>query len=60
MPPDDYINTLEQAWSIAIPQMTAFENTNAGDFNDAVKCNVLKSKVGGKFAPVPANDPFTY
>ena len=57
MPPDDYINTLEQAWSIA-PQMTALENDNAGDFNDAVKCDVLKSKIGGKFAPVPADDPF--
>src|SRR6185369_5823370 len=59
MPPDDYINTLEQAWSIAVPQMTALENDNAGDFNDAVKCDVLKSKIGGKFAPVPADDPYT-
>ncbi|CAH1767814.1 11101_t:CDS:1 [Entrophospora sp. SA101] len=60
MPPDDYVNTLEQAWSIAVPQMTALETANAGDFDDAIKCNVLKSKIGGKFAPVPANDPFTH
>ncbi|CAG8603199.1 9095_t:CDS:1 [Diversispora eburnea] len=58
MPPDDYVNTLEQAWSIAVPQMTALENVNTGDFNDGIKCNILKSKIGGKFAPVPANDPF--
>ncbi|CAJ0829002.1 21914_t:CDS:2 [Entrophospora sp. SA101] len=47
MPPDDYVNTLEQAWSIAVPQMTALETANAGDFDDAIKCNVLKSKIGG-------------
>ena len=49
MPPDDYINSLEQAWSIAVPQMTTLETANIGDFNDAVKCSILKNKIGGKY-----------
>ncbi|CAG8491605.1 1235_t:CDS:2 [Dentiscutata heterogama] len=32
------------------------ENVNAEDFNDAVKCNILKSIMGRKYAPVPANN----
>ncbi|CAG8627290.1 4941_t:CDS:2, partial [Diversispora eburnea] len=45
MLPNDYINTLEQTLFIAVPQITAFENANVGDFNDAVKYNILKSKI---------------
>jgi len=39
--------------------MTALETANAGDFNDAIKFAVLKSKLGGKYIPVPNNDPYT-
>ena len=39
--------------------MTALETANAGDFNDAIKFAVLKSKLGGKYIPVPNNNPYT-
>ena len=38
--------------------MTALETANTGDFGDAYKCELLKSKMVGKYAPVPANDPY--
>ena len=36
--------------------MTLLENTNAGDFDNAYKCEILKSMMGGKYTPVPANN----
>ncbi|CAG8715516.1 12260_t:CDS:1, partial [Cetraspora pellucida] len=36
--------------------MTVLKNANAGDFDNAVKCNILKSMMGGKYAPVLANN----
>jgi hypothetical protein len=36
--------------------MTALKNANAGDFDDAIKFILLKSKLGGKYIPVPGND----
>src|SRR5215469_1554375 len=39
--------------------MTALETANAGDFNDAIKFAVLKTKLEGKYIPVPNNDPYT-
>src|SRR3954447_15166823 len=36
--------------------MTALKNANAKDFDNAVKCTLLKSKIGGKYASVPANN----
>ena len=38
--------------------MTALENANAGDFNDAIKFVILKTKLGEKYLPVPNNDPY--
>ncbi|CAB5208405.1 unnamed protein product [Rhizophagus irregularis] len=38
--------------------MTVLENANAGDFDDAVKCNIYKAQMGGKYLPVPAQDPY--
>ena len=38
--------------------MTALENATAGDFDDAIKFGLLKSKLGGKYIPVPVNDPY--
>jgi len=36
--------------------MTLLENANAGDFDNAYKCEILKSMMGGKYIPVPANN----
>ena len=38
--------------------MTVLENANARDFDDAVKCNIYKAQMGGKYLPVPAQDPY--
>ena len=38
--------------------MTALENANVEDFDDAIKFGLLKSKLGGKYIPIPANDPY--
>jgi len=57
-PPDDYLDRLIQSISFAQGHMTVLENTNAGDFDDAVKCNIFKAQMGGKYLPVPAQDPY--
>jgi hypothetical protein len=58
MTPDDYCDMVIQAWAPAVPNMTALENANPGDFNDAVKVEIMKGKMGGKYAPVPAQNNF--
>ena len=55
-PPDDYLDKVIQSWAYLEGHMTVLENANAGDFDNAVKCNILKSMMGGKYAPVPANN----
>jgi hypothetical protein len=57
-PPDDYLDRLIQSISFAQGHMTVLENANAGDFDDAVKCNIFKAQMGGKYLPVPAQDPY--
>ena len=57
-PPDDYLDRLIQSISFAQEHMTILENANAGDFDDAVKCNIYKAQMGGKYLPVPAQDPY--
>src|ERR1043165_8408782 len=57
-PPDDYLDRLIQSISFAQGHMTVLENANAGDFDDAVKCNIYKAQMGGKYLPVPAQDPY--
>ncbi|CAG8786781.1 469_t:CDS:2, partial [Racocetra fulgida] len=42
----------------AIPNMMALENANAGDFDDAVKVEIIKGKMAGKYAPVPLQNNF--
>ncbi|CAG8640225.1 3339_t:CDS:1 [Paraglomus occultum] len=54
-PPDNYFAKVIQSWAFA---EGVLENANAGDFDDAVKCTILKFKMAGKYAPVPANDPY--
>jgi hypothetical protein len=39
--------------------MTALENANARDFDDAIKLGLLKTKLEGKYIPAPANNPYT-
>jgi hypothetical protein len=56
MSPDDYCDMIIQAWAPAVPNMVALENANANDFNNAVKVEIMKGKMTGKYAPVPANN----
>src|ERR1043165_2222672 len=56
--PDDYLDRLIQSISFAQGHMTVLENANAGDFDDAVKCDIFKAQMGGKYLPVPAQDPY--
>src|SRR4051794_11389372 len=55
-PPDDFLDRLIQSISFAQGHMTVLENANAGDFDDAVKCDIYKAQMGGKYLPVPAQD----
>ncbi|GET02584.1 hypothetical protein GLOIN_2v1773489 [Rhizophagus clarus] len=57
-PPDDYLDRLIQSISFTQGHMTVVENANAGDFDDAVKCNIYKAQMGEKHLPVPAQDPY--
>ena len=57
-PSDDYLDRLIQSISFAQGHMTVLENENAGDFDDAVKCDIFKAQMGGKYLPVPAQDPY--
>ncbi len=57
-PPDNYLNRLIQSISFAQEHMTVLENANAGDFDDVVKCDIFKAQMGGKYLPVPAQDPY--
>ncbi|CAB5303219.1 unnamed protein product [Rhizophagus irregularis] len=57
-PPDDYLDRLIQSISFAQGHMTVLKNANAGDFDDVVKCDIFKAQMGGKYLPVPAQDPY--
>ena len=54
--PDDYLDKVIQSWAYLEGHMIVLENANAGDFDNAVKCNILKSMMGEKYAPVPVNN----
>src|SRR5438067_960692 len=41
-----------------VEHMTVLENANARDFDDTVKCDIFKAQMGGKYLPVPAQDPY--
>src|SRR3989337_319880 len=57
-PPNDYLDRVWNFISHLEPNMTALENANANDFDDAIKFGLLKTKLGGKYIPVPANNPY--
>ncbi len=54
--PDDYLDRLIQSILFAQGHMTVLENTHARDFDDAVKCDIYKAQMEGKYLPVPAQD----
>ncbi|GBB92649.1 hypothetical protein RclHR1_02040011 [Rhizophagus clarus] len=56
--PDEYIQKITNIFESAGAVITAANNANANTFVDAQKCDILKSKMGEKFSPVPANDPY--
>ncbi|RHZ52550.1 hypothetical protein Glove_460g24 [Diversispora epigaea] len=51
-------NPISQYMALAVPNMTALENANVGDFDDAVKVEIMKGKMVRKYAPVPAQNDF--
>ncbi|GES97907.1 hypothetical protein GLOIN_2v1778214 [Rhizophagus clarus] len=59
-PPDKY---LDKVWNSIVSHldgsMTALETANAGDFDNVIKCGLLKTKLREKYIPVPANNPYT-
>ncbi|PKK57940.1 hypothetical protein RhiirC2_797132, partial [Rhizophagus irregularis] len=55
-PPDEYLDKVIQSWAHLEGHMTLLENANAGDFDNAYKCEILKSMMGGKYTLVPANN----
>src|ERR1044071_4332080 len=55
-PPDEYLDKVIQSWAHLEGHMTLLENANAGDFDNAYKCVILKSMMGEKYTPVPANN----
>src|SRR3954454_19741021 len=48
-PPNDYLDRLIQSISFAQGHMIVLENANAGDFDDAIKCDIFKAQMGGKY-----------
>ncbi|CAG8721679.1 14418_t:CDS:1, partial [Dentiscutata heterogama] len=55
-PSDNYLNKVIQSWAYLEGHMMVLENVNAGDFDNVVKCNILKSMMGGKYILVLANN----
>ena len=55
-PPDEYLDKVIQSWAHLEGHMTLLEDANAGDFDNAYKCEIFKSMMGGKYTPVPANN----
>ncbi|GBB83733.1 hypothetical protein RclHR1_01040038 [Rhizophagus clarus] len=57
-PPNKYLDRVWNSISHWNANITALKNANIGNFNDAIKCDLLKIKIGKKFIPVPVNDPY--
>ncbi|CAJ0828865.1 16112_t:CDS:2 [Entrophospora sp. SA101] len=56
-PPDDYCNKIQQAIAYADTMIADANNTNANTFTNAHKADIYKSKMAGKYVPVPAQYP---
>ena len=57
--PDDYYQKILSVFDSIATAIMAANGATAGTFVDTHKCDILKSKMGEKFRPVPANDPYT-
>ena len=57
-PPDDYLDRLIQSISFAQGHMTVLENANAEDFDNAIKCNIYKTQMRGKYLLISVQDPY--
>src|SRR4051812_7313366 len=57
--PDYFIQQVTNVFESARNVITVANNANANTFADANKYDILKSIMGDKFSPVPANDPYT-
>ena len=57
--PDYFIQQVTNVFESARNVITVANNANANTFADANKCDILKSMIGDKFFPVPANDLYT-
>ncbi|CAB5366701.1 unnamed protein product [Rhizophagus irregularis] len=57
-PPNEYLDKIWNSIAHLEADMTVLETANAGDFTDVIKCDLLKSKLTGKYIPVPAQDPY--
>ena len=53
-PPDDYCNKIQQAISFADTMIADANQANANTFTDAHKADIYKSKMAGKYVPIPA------
>ncbi|RHZ80452.1 hypothetical protein Glove_135g73 [Diversispora epigaea] len=57
--PEEYYERILRVFEYAQP-VIASANANVNNtFVDANKCDVLKTKMAGKYTPVPGNDPYT-
>jgi|SRR6266540_3295978 len=56
--PDDFIQQVTNVFESARNVITVANNANANTFVDTDKCDILKSMMGDKFFPVPANDSY--
>ncbi|CAG8468454.1 14134_t:CDS:2 [Gigaspora margarita] len=55
-PLDKYLDKIIQLWAYLKGHITVLKNTNAEDFNDAIKYNILKSMISRKYTLVLANN----
>ncbi|CAG8601918.1 1570_t:CDS:1 [Ambispora gerdemannii] len=55
--PDDYCNKIQQAISFTNTMIADVNNANANTFTDVHKADIYKSKMAGKYVPVPAQHP---
>src|SRR6185437_5768751 len=53
-PPDDYCNRIERAISYTDTMIADANQANNNTFTDAHKADIYKSKMAGKYLPVPA------
>ena len=57
--PDYFIQQVTNVFESARNVITVTNNANANTFANTNKCDILKSMIGDKFSPVPANNPYT-